>query len=151
MSTRTKSKNELAAEVGRAMMRITKAAKRSMRHELEQIGLTFPQALVMQQLAAAAGRLSARAIVRECDMLASTATGVIDRLEEHGYVRRERDRSDRRVVWVELTDRGKAIEEQLPRFATRIGSHFAVLTGRELEQLLAALGRVEAAIDEGDA
>src|SRR5205823_14412729 len=36
----------------------------------------------------------------------ATLTGILDTLEKAGYVRRERDESDRRVVWLALTEAG---------------------------------------------
>ena len=44
----------------------------------------------------------------------STATGVIDRLEQKGLVRRTRQGSDRRVVTIELTQKGRALAENSP-------------------------------------
>jgi len=143
------NKSDLGAELGSALFRVAKLAKRSVRADLEELGLTMPQAMLLHHLAADGGRRSARELGRECDMLASTATGVIDRLERDGYVRRERDLDDRRVVWVQLTDKGEALQGKLPAFQTAIGRAFMVLSVGDLEQVLAAVHRVEAAIEEG--
>ena len=147
MAVATKTKTDLAGELGRSLMRIAKHTKRSLRTELEQIGLTVPQAMTLHSLAAAGGRLSAREIGRECDMLASTATGVIDRLEHHGYARRERDADDRRVVWVHLTPEGERVQAGLPALADHVGRAFTALSVRELEQMLDWVRRVESAVD----
>jgi MarR family transcriptional regulator, organic hydroperoxide resistance regulator len=147
MSTRTKTKSDLAAELGAALGRIAKHTKRSVRHDLELVGLTVPQAMALHTLAAAGGRLSGRDLGRECDMLASTATGVVDRLEQHGYVRRVRDEEDRRVVWVQMTEAGSQLQERLPAFTTYWGRTFTVLPTRELEQLVQLVQRVEDAIE----
>jgi DNA-binding MarR family transcriptional regulator len=40
------------------------------------------------------------------DISVSNATGLVDRLEERGFVERVRDRGDRRVVIARLSDRG---------------------------------------------
>jgi DNA-binding MarR family transcriptional regulator len=139
------SKSELAAEVGRLWADVAMAAKRSIRPLLESEGVTMPQAIALQTLQAAGGRASARDLGRECHMLASTVTGVIDRLEHAGHVRRERDQRDRRVVWVALTDEGRELTERLPKFFEQIGRSFAVLPARELEQMRGSLLRVLAA------
>src|ERR1700753_4046983 len=111
MVVRTKTKADLTSEVSESLKLILKSAKRSVRIELEKVGLTTPQAMVLHTLAASDGRrLSARELGRECDMLASTMTGVVDRLEQQGYVRRERDDHDRRVVWINLTPEGEQIQ-----------------------------------------
>ena len=149
MPTRTMTKNELASELAGAIFRVAKSTKRSIRTDLEAQGLTLPQGMALHTLAAAGGRLSARELGRECDMLASTATGVVDRLELHGLVERERDRDDRRVVWISLTEKGAELQSQLPAFQSRVGQAFTVLSVRELEQLLDAVRRVDAAAAEG--
>jgi len=43
----------------------------------------------------------------------STATGVVDRLVEHGLVQREEDPEDRRVVIVSITQEGRELCESL--------------------------------------
>jgi MarR family transcriptional regulator, organic hydroperoxide resistance regulator len=43
-----------------------------------------------------------------------TLTGVIDRMEERGVVRRERDPQDRRVCRIWLTESGRQLEAVLP-------------------------------------
>ncbi|HEY9830148.1 MAG TPA: MarR family transcriptional regulator [Stenomitos sp.] len=43
-----------------------------------------------------------------------TLTGVIDRMEERGLVRRERDSRDRRICRIWLTDSGQELAEVLP-------------------------------------
>ena len=122
------TKNELATELAAAIFRVAKSTKRSIRADLEALGLTVPQGMALHTLAAAGGRLSARELGRECDMLASTATGVVDRLELHGLVERERDNDDRRVVWIKLTEQGAELQSAaagvpVPR---RPGVHRAV-------------------------
>lgn len=42
----------------------------------------------------------------------STATGVINRLVKNGYLRRERNESDRRIVTVRLTETGQQIAHE---------------------------------------
>jgi len=44
----------------------------------------------------------------------STITGVVDRLEKKGYVSRDRDQEDRRVVMVQLTPKGKRLVKRAP-------------------------------------
>ena len=119
MVVRTKTKQDLTNEVTSSLKQIIKSAKRSLRAELEEVGLTVP-AMVLHTLAAADERLSARELGRECDMLASTMTGVVDRLEQQGYVQRERDDHDRRVVWINLTPAGERVQYTLGGFFSRI-------------------------------
>jgi DNA-binding MarR family transcriptional regulator len=150
MAARTISKAELAQEVGRLLGAILVDAKKATRPLVEYQGVTMPQAMALQTLQTAGGRLAARDLGRDCHMLASTVTGVIDRLEAAGHVRRERDERDRRVVWVTLTDAGDELATRLPRFTEQVGNSFAVLPARELEQMRESLLRVLAAADAKD-
>ena len=150
MAARTISKRDLAAEVGRLWGDLAVRSKRSIRPLLEAQGVTMPQAILLQTLRAAGGRQTARELGRECHMLASTVTGVIDRLEIARHVRRERDSRDRRVVWVILTEEGDELVERIPSFFEHLGKAFTVLPARELEQMRESLRRVLAADeDEG--
>jgi DNA-binding MarR family transcriptional regulator len=142
MTARTITKAELANEVGGLIMRLGKQAKRSLRGKVEQSGVTVPQAIALRLLAEAGGRETLGELGRNCDMLPSTLTGVVDRLEQQELVRRERDATDRRLVWIQLTDRGAALQEQLPRWEEEIGRTLSALTGAELEVLKSAFTRV---------
>lgn len=67
-------------------------------------------------------------------------TGLVDRLEEAGFVKRQRCREDRRVVWVALTDKAHktlaAIDKPLDELHDRLVGH---LTKAELSQLVRIL------------
>lgn len=71
-------------------------------------------------------------------------TLVIDNLQKHGYVERRRCTSDRRIVYVELTESGREkITRIFPRQAAAITELMAVLSEeeqRELGRLLRKLG-----------
>ena len=43
----------------------------------------------------------------------STVTGIIDRMEREGLVRRERSTADRRVVHISLSDKGQKLAKQI--------------------------------------
>jgi DNA-binding MarR family transcriptional regulator len=53
------------------------------------------------------GTLTMSRLAELLDISLSNATGLIDRLEERGFVERERDRDDRRVVTVRLAEGGR--------------------------------------------
>ena len=65
-------------------------------------------------------------------------TLVVDNLEKHGLVQRQRDEHDRRVVMVELTPDGyELIATIFPRQAAAIAAEMSVLTPEEQRQLAA--------------
>jgi MarR family transcriptional regulator, organic hydroperoxide resistance regulator len=47
----------------------------------------------------------------------ATVVGIIDRLEKRKLVQRRRCEDDRRVVWIELTSRGKTLAKSAPEVA----------------------------------
>ena len=49
---------------------------------------------------------------KEMHVSAPTVSGIIDRLERHGYVIRRQDEKDRRVINVSLTQKGKGIVQK---------------------------------------
>jgi DNA-binding MarR family transcriptional regulator len=49
-----------------------------------------------------------------------TLTGVLDRMEERGLVRRQRDTRDRRIWRIWLTDSGRELQEVLPPLVAAI-------------------------------
>jgi DNA-binding MarR family transcriptional regulator len=53
-----------------------------------------------------AGRATHADLARRCMITPATLTGVVNTLVKAGYVRRERDEADRRVVWLVLTEAG---------------------------------------------
>ena len=66
----------------------------------------------------------------------SNMTTVIDNLERDGFVRRERDAKDRRVIHVHLTDAGKGkVEVVLPGHIAALVEEFKVLSAKEQETL----------------
>lgn len=80
-----------------------------------QDGLTGGSAAVLTALGFGGGRglefgIAGRAthadLARRCMITPATLTGVVNTLVKAGYVRRERDEDDRRVVWLVLTDTG---------------------------------------------
>jgi MarR family 2-MHQ and catechol resistance regulon transcriptional repressor len=66
----------------------------------------------------------------------SNMTTVIDNLERDGFVRRERDGKDRRVIHVHLTKAGTdKLEAILPKHVAALVEEFEVLSASELETL----------------
>lgn len=52
------------------------------------------------------GRVAHAELARRCMITPATLTGVVSTLVKAGYLRRERDAEDRRVVWLTLTESG---------------------------------------------
>ncbi len=67
-------------------------------------------------------------------------TGLIDRLEEAGFVKRERCREDRRVIWVALTEKAHKtlaeLDRPLEELHKRLIGHLTQAELKELTRLL---------------
>ena len=64
--------------------------------------------------------LPTSSIGEKLKQVGGTLTGVIDRMEERGLVRRERNLQDRRVWRIWLTDAGRELETVLPPIVEEI-------------------------------
>lgn len=75
----------------------------------------------------------------------SSITYVVDKLEEKGCVRRQRDEHDKRVTNASLTEKGYAMMDEIfPDHASTLESTFSVLTNDELTVLQQALKKLSA-------
>jgi DNA-binding MarR family transcriptional regulator len=74
-----------------------------------------------------------------------SVTGIVDRLERQGFVKRSSSRTDLRVRHLSLTPQGRALmAEVLAGHAERIQSLFAGLQPQEQETMLSLLKQLEA-------
>ena len=86
---------------------------------LEPFGLTPFHWLVLCCLWQEDG-IPTSSIGEKLQQVGGTLTGVLDRMEERGLVRRERDRQDRRICRIWLTDAGRELEQVLPQLVADI-------------------------------
>jgi DNA-binding MarR family transcriptional regulator len=75
--------------------------------------LTLPQLAVLRSLRDAGPQLAGR-LAETVGLSAASATRLLDRLEERGLVRRQRDRDDRRCVEIQLTAQGRHVIGAVP-------------------------------------
>ena len=92
-------------------------------------------------------RLTAGQLVASTMVTSGAMTNRIDRLAKRGLVRRERDESDGRVVWVALTDEGlDLIDRAVPAHAENELRMIGSLTAEEQQQLVALVRKVHAGV-----
>lgn len=77
-----------------------------------EVGLTGPQLTVIKLLESF-GDLSLSSLSERIRAQNSTVTGIIDRMEREGLVRRERSTTDRRVVLIRLNEKGMKLARQI--------------------------------------
>jgi DNA-binding MarR family transcriptional regulator len=87
-------------------------------------------------------------IARNLNVTPAVVTGLVDRLERRGYVRRVSSQHDRRRVHIELTPEGEDVRESAQaRLAQELGIQFASLENGASEQLAAGLAILEDVIE----
>ena len=105
-----------------ALHSTAQAAVRANKPMLDELGLTYPQYLVMVALWAADGQ-TVGSIGDKLFLESSTLTPLLKRLEAAGLVRRARCAEDERQVRVSLTEKGEALRgkarEHHPAWVTR--------------------------------
>lgn len=116
------------------------------RNALKDLGLTYPQYLVMLVLWEH-GPQPVKTIGERLRLDSGTLSPLLKRLETAGLVRRERSSEDERSVTVQLTPAG----DELRARALPVPRRMLAATGltiEELRTLQGLLGRVTSALDE---
>lgn len=97
-----------------ALYAASRATTAAYRHELEAVGLTYPQYLVMLALWEADG-LTVGELGRRLQLDSGTLSPLLRRLDSNGLVTRSRPDRDARRVVVRLTDHGRAMRAEAER------------------------------------
>jgi DNA-binding MarR family transcriptional regulator len=106
----------LDGQLGFALYGAFIAVGRTYKLWLDQIGLTYPQYLVVSVLWEDDDQ-TITAIATRLDLEPSTITPLVKRLEQAGHVVRKRNAEDERQVKVLLTDQGRALRAKTKALA----------------------------------
>jgi DNA-binding MarR family transcriptional regulator len=117
-------------EILREYLRATHSFSHQFRDHFGKVNLTFPQALVLSFLEAE-GTVPISALAELTGSANSTISGVVDRLERMELVRRVRSDSDRRVIYVETTEKYAEIRD---RSVSSVSDYFGKLLGNLTEE-----------------
>nr|WP_290226872.1 MarR family winged helix-turn-helix transcriptional regulator [Trichocoleus desertorum] len=112
--------------IGYRIKLLSQLLSRKFQERLEPLGLTPFHWVVLCCLWEEDG-LATSSISEKLQQVGGTLTGVLDRMEERGLIRRERDSEDRRIWRIWLTDAGEQLREVLPPIAVEIRDN--ALTG----------------------
>ena len=105
-------------------------------------GVTRQQMILMYHIRSNE-RFNPKQLTERLGVKPSSITVMIDRLENMGYVRRTKDRTDRRVIRVELTSLGVEVLEEAIGEAYRIMDRLLTkLTEEEAARLIELLDKV---------
>ena len=90
------------------------------------------------------GPVAMKEIVERVGRVKSTVTGMINTLEQHGYVEKFRSPEDGRVMLVQLTEKGKSIRPEVDKVsATVIEKTYGTMPEKERTQLVVLLAKLE--------
>jgi len=125
-----------------ALRRIVRAIDLRSRHLVTLHGVTGPQLVVLKELSANGG-CCVTELTKAVHLGQATATGILDRLEKRGLVRRQRSDRDRRRVLAWLTDAGRQLlADAPPLLQEEFTAELAKLEEWEQTQILSSLQRV---------
>ena len=115
--------------------------------QLQKSGLTSSQLAVLRTLATH-GPMPANHLSRAVELSQGTVTSVLDRLVSKSLIQRNRRESDRRQVWVTLTEMGLEVFQDAPSplHLEFLGS-FSQLQDWEQTMILSSLQRLAGMMD----
>jgi DNA-binding MarR family transcriptional regulator len=97
------------------------------------------------------GSLPPSQIAKHMMVKSSTVTGVVDRLEQKGFVSRARNSPDRRVINIELTEAGKKLAKNAPPpIQQKIIDGLKKLPEKETKRIVIALTKLSDMLDVQD-
>ena len=134
-------------EVLVALRRIIRATDLHSKQLSKVSGLTSPQLLILQTLRHH-GELTVGDVARRVSLSQATVTTIIDRLSKRGFVVRERGSSDKRKVFVHLTEQAIQALVDAPRpLQDSFVQQFQDLRDWEQSMILTSLERVAHMMD----
>ena len=97
------------------------------------------------------GPLPPSQIAKHIMVKSSTVTGIVDRLEQKGLVKRFRNSPDRRIITIELTDSGKNLAKNAPPpIQQKIIDGLKKLSKDELDPIIFSLTKLTDMLDVQD-
>ena len=122
------------------------AFNRAYKPLLEPLGLTYPQYLVMMALWEEDGQ-QVKALGERLGLDSGTLSPLLKRLEQTGYVERQRDTADERQVFITLTEPGRAMKAHAVQVMRAIGEQTGCTMG-ELATLRDSLKQLKKRLAE---
>jgi DNA-binding MarR family transcriptional regulator len=141
------SREDLVADALRHIETLASYRRRAFCAQPHLRDVSLPQLHILAMLKEL-GTMTVSEIANTLSISAPSATSIIDRMEEHGLATRERDREDRRVVHVRISQRGQvAVEEMMGMKRDRVHGLLEVMTDQELGDLIKGIEALQSALD----
>jgi DNA-binding MarR family transcriptional regulator len=140
-----------ATECAMNLVQTTDMMVKEIARLLQPFDLTPTSGLALSILADSAGPLPPNAIADRLIMSRATVTGLVDSLERRGYARRLPHPSDRRMLLVEITEKGRQAAAQYRAIIHRRQKDwFSALQPGEQQTLIDLLQRMQDRLDDGE-
>ena len=139
---------ELDDRLRDAVMTVLRSVLSTMRENFRRAGLSPPQFWVLQMVESD-GPLTTGEVTRRLCVKLPTTSGLVDGLVDQGLVARSRSPTDRRVVLVGLTPRGRAQLRSLnERFNSSWRGSIARIDARRRQQILRSMRELGEVLQE---
>lgn len=150
MSAMNRENEPLVKDIVVAVRRLVRAVYIDSQQMSRQFGLTGPQSEVLRNLVSW-GALSSADLSRMSRVSPSNVTGIIDRLEKKGLVERIRQKGDRRIALINLTEAGRKLGKSVPdpiekRIITKLGD----MEPKSVRTLAVAIRQLLTLLETGD-
>lgn len=136
-----------AVNVVHIMKKVMGKIRQRMGNHFKEMNLTGPQGILMGTLAHH-GEMKISDLSEKLGLSNSTVSGILDRLENQGFVERTRSKEDRRVVYIKVTDKFR--EHSLKHFEEinkLIEQMMDKATPEELDIILKGMNMLEKVMD----
>ncbi|QDH22797.1 MarR family winged helix-turn-helix transcriptional regulator [Saccharibacillus brassicae] len=118
-----------------------------MRRQMQE-ELTNDQYYLLQHIMQRGPRTSSE-LAETFKVVKSSITAIVTRLVDRGLIERTRSESDRREVYLSLTERGQRIAEQVEqRVSESVGGYLSHFEQQEIEMVMAAFEKLAGLVIE---
>ncbi len=133
-----------------SLRRIIRAVDLHSRKLAADFDVTAPQLVCLIEIGQA-GPIASKDLAEQVFLSPSTLVGILDRLEEKKLVERKRNGDDRRVVEVEVTERGRKLVEKAPSpLQDRLAEALKKLPSHKLTALVDSLEKIVSMMEATD-
>lgn len=140
--------NEKGILIIREMKTVLHSIKKNLGSSFNAFDLTGPQGMLMGILKHY-GEMKISDLSEKLGLSNSTVSGIIDRLEKQGLVKRTRSENDRRVVYVSATEKfKKGFEENFKIIENEFGRMLNKATPEEIDTILEGLHLLQKILDK---
>jgi DNA-binding MarR family transcriptional regulator len=129
--------------LGHLLARVSRLVGGRMRTKLEEIGLPQAQGMILFHLWQKEG-IAQNVLAQTLRITPPTATSTLQRMERDGWIQRQRDTADQRIVRVYLTEKARALRHEARTLFREIDEELtSVLTDDERRILMSSLLKVQ--------